>query len=815
MNRKLTRGLLVLTLVFVTASLANALTLVQDGKPVATIVIRDSALQVEAYKPARGVPGTLDSKIKLAAVDLQTYIEKMSGAKLPIVSDVQDVKGTVVLVGRSKRTDALTSVKIPAGLTAERTEEGYVVYAKGDTLVLAGNDEGPYICTYYAVAEFLRRQGVRWIMPSDMGEIVPKKATISCDNVNATEKPAFRYRTWWCNQPADLGAVEAIWKLRNKMQLADDQLIGIPGDSYLRNYMPDLVLTNSKPELFAKNLDGTVNPYMPNLMNPDAAKAVADKVIAAIQKSEAAGKRIHSLGFAPDDGLPQDLTPKTMNEWNQGFTDWVGREGVATELSVSEEWFQFINRVAEYVCKVYPDFILTTNGYANRSLPPEGVKLHPNLGVMTAFIWADNTKPVTSPRSWQGQVMGAQLKRWCELCKRVFIYEYNATMLVTALTPVPQMRKTAANYSFFKKCGMNGFFNETTFAYMQDGICNRYVRANLMWEPDINLQAFLDDYYKVWYGPAAKPAAAFWTAIEDALLDSNLLGHEDRFLPWVYSQGLIAALEKSCSEAEKLADTDVLKTRVRIDRLTLEHLKDYMAYKDAEFDGKWTDAVKRLNHMLELRAELNKISPILVMPASTTGIERYFVGDHYWGTIQRRDYFQKLGDMTNGKDGDLVALAPKQAKFTLDEGGLGKDLRWYAPDFDRSKWRDLDSTKPFYLQGYLSENGTPWVGRMWYVFEVNVPSSFKGKTVRLYTPFVTCQAWAWVNGEYAGSRKYMEAYWSPAPFDFDVTNLVKPGKNTIGIWVSTGVNRTQASEGILGRVMLYSPKDPNKTMTSN
>ena len=101
---------------------------------------------------------------------------------------------------------------------------------------------------------------------------------------------------------------------------------------------------------------------------------------------------------------------------------------------------------------------------------------------------------------------------------------------------------------------------------------------------------------------------------------------------------------------------------------------------------------------------------------------------------------------------------------------------------------------------------------MWYVFEVNVPSSFKGKTVRLFTPFVTCEAWTWVNGEYAGARKYMEAYYSPAPLDLDVTNLLKPGKNTIAVWVGTGTGRAQAADGFLGRLVLYAPKDPSKTM---
>ena len=809
----LSRLLLAATMLLGTHLFAG--TLVEDGEMRATIVISDAALQAEPYKAARGQKGTAPAKIKTAALDLQKYLEKLSGAKLPIVSDAADVSGAVVYVGPSRQTESIKGLKIPSGLTPARQEDGYVIWSDDDRLVLAGNDEGPYCGTYYAVTEFLRRQGVRWILPGEFGEIVPKQSTVKFARLNVTERPGFRYRTWWCNLPADLGEIESLWKLRQKMQVADTDLIGIPGDGYLRNYMPDLTLTNSRPELFGKRFDGSLDPHMPNLSNPEAAQLVADKVIAAIRESEKKGERVHSLGFAPDDGLPMDHTPQTMTELNQRFPDWVGREGVPTELSISEEWFTFMNRVADRVCAEFPDFIITSNGYANRANPPEGFKLHPNMGIMGAFIWADTTKPVNSPRSWHGQIMGGQIQRWCELSKHVFLYEYNATMLVTALSPVPQTRKVSENYRLFKKWGLAGFFNETTFPYFQDGIATRYVRANLMWNPDADLPDLLDDFYGAWYGPAAKPAAAFWTAIEDALLNSPLLGHEDRILPFVYSDDLINALENHCRQAEKLGAAEPFKTRVRIDRLTLDHLKSYMAYKAAEFDARWAEAVAELKRMLELRLELNKISPFLAMPPSIEGVERYFASDHYWGTIHRRDYFQKVNDFTTGQAGDLVALAPKNAKFTLDENAVGRDLKWYAPGHDRRKWRSLDSTEPFYAQGYLSDDGAPYVGKMWYVFEVDVPAKFQGKPIRLYTPFLTCQAWTWVNGEYAGARPYLEAYISPAPMDLDVTKLVKPGRNTIAVWVGTGTAKTQAADGFLGRLLLYSPKDPAKTMSSN
>ena len=76
-------------------------------------------------------------------------------------------------------------------MTPQRDEEGFLLLCKGDRLVLAGNDEGPYHGTEYAVAEFLNRLGVRWFMPGDFGEVVPKRTTLTVAEMDVRQKPDF------------------------------------------------------------------------------------------------------------------------------------------------------------------------------------------------------------------------------------------------------------------------------------------------------------------------------------------------------------------------------------------------------------------------------------------------------------------------------------------------------------------------------------------------------------------------------------------------------------------------------------------------
>lgn len=99
------------------------------------------------------------------------------------------------------------------------------------------------------------------------------------------------------------------------------------------------------------------------------------------------------------------------------------------------------------------------------------------------------------------------------------------------------------------------------------------------------------------------------------------------------------------------------------------------------------------------------------------------------------------------------------------------------------------------------------MGAMWYRFDVKVPSSAKGKRVKLYAPTVETEAWVWVNGNFVGHRPYVEAYVRPNEIDMDVTRALLPGKrNTIAVRVHTGRNAAQMAGGFYSRLLLYAER---------
>src|SRR5437868_12106293 len=159
-------------------SAPTSFVLMNEGRAVATIVT--------AAKPSENAHA--------AALELQTYLKKISGAELPIQTDEAAPAGRLILVGPSRLTDGVT---IPEGLTPQMREEGFLVQCRGDRLVLAGNDAGPYYGTRYAVVELIHRLGVRWFMPGEFGEVVPRTRTVSLEEMELRQQPDFPMRNYW------------------------------------------------------------------------------------------------------------------------------------------------------------------------------------------------------------------------------------------------------------------------------------------------------------------------------------------------------------------------------------------------------------------------------------------------------------------------------------------------------------------------------------------------------------------------------------------------------------------------------------------
>ncbi len=186
---------------------------------------------------------------QFAASELQYHIQKITGATLPVETDDNVIKGTRILVGDSKATQAL-------GLrNNDFKPQEYLIQFLPDTLVLMGRDNNEDTMkvdysnaetfpdlfkdhgTCYAVYDFLERFcGIRWYLPTELGLICPQKNNLVVKGTDMRRSPEMKYRKLYGieRMPADLycnyddpnTANQPRLALRESMLFAHRQRIG-------------------------------------------------------------------------------------------------------------------------------------------------------------------------------------------------------------------------------------------------------------------------------------------------------------------------------------------------------------------------------------------------------------------------------------------------------------------------------------------------------------------------------------------------------------------------------------------------------------
>ena len=759
------------------------LVLVRDGQAAAAIVIA----------------ATPTDNARLGAAELQRYLEKMTGAKLPIAADDVPPPGPLVLVGGSALTDRLPGLEIPAGRSKRLREEGFIIRTEGDRLVLAGNDAEPYYGTRYAVAEFLHRLGVRWFLPGEIGEVVPRRATVAVGPMRVLERPDFPVRTFWEHSRGDMAKECEEWKIRNKMNpRATDAAFGVPGDSSVRNYLPGDRFA-AHPDWFALGRDGARIATHPCTTSEGMIRHFVERVSADAR----AGKRFSA--FAPDDGLPRCWCERCAAIGN-GFDGYGGNtRDPVPDSSASNEWFYFVNRILNEVNREFPEHMIATNGYANRDIPPEmppDVAFNPrgNLTVMFANICACTIHAYDEPKCWQMERQGRMIRQWCALTDKLWIYNYNYTMLVNKGTLTPMVHRLRRNIPLLKQWGVLGFHDQDEADWSLTGLTTRIVRARLEWNVNAGVDAILDDFHAAWFGRAAAPMKAYYEALEDAFEKAPQHGHEDVILPAIYGEELMARLDASMRAAEAAAQSEAERLHMRIERLIYDNLREFVAAEKAKRECDFTAAAAHTGRQIELQAELNRITPFMGWhPYPAYGID--------WEKKRMEDAAAKLG----GPEGELVALLPEAARFRTDPFDDGRYERWQDPQADLSQWETIATTSGWDTQGRHDAKGRPYTGAAWYQFDVGIPASAEGKDLRLYGMGVVNEAWVWVDGRYAGHRPYIQPWFRPHTLELNVRKLLAPGRTnriTVRVLCNSDV---WGANGIYERLFVYAKKPGGAT----
>ena len=558
--------------------------LVKDGKPDAEIVI--------AEEPSRST--------RLAANELRTYIEKISGARLSIVT--QPTEGTVhVFVGRSRHTDKL-------GISHEGLKfGGYRIVSGDDWLVLIGDDtdftprepwarnngdrasgklqrqweeitgepfgvpnggmyknrarlpgaigkpdgattkqgESLEIWDYdergsfNAVCAYLRSLGVRWYMPGEIGEVVPKLRDIPLPKIDQTAKPDFEVRQFnvrfgTVNEDTMLWAARLGMRSPYGLMIAHGMHTMTQTEAVLHEH-PDWFalyggkrdnqpgerlnhLCYSHPELFDATVRWARDQFdvydfdTVSIMPPDA-------YISICQCSLCEGKDVPEMGAR-------------------------GR--------LSNHVWDFVNRVAKEVRKTHPDKRIVCCAYGANTDPPTNIqKLEPNVQV----VIVGGRRPRNSLPEQRQEVQQLRAGWLTKTDNPVMVFENYPFTSRGFYLPAFTARTIGESINATKGISRGeDIWLSVGRDFDTEGIglnhFQMYFTARMYWGgKEHDVEAMLDEYCRLFYGPAGAQMLTFFEFCE---------GH---WQSMEQDEKAVATALELFAEAQKKAPGDTLFAR--------------------------------------------------------------------------------------------------------------------------------------------------------------------------------------------------------------------------------------------------------------
>ncbi len=616
------RAIVFLNVFFITASIF-ALDISQDGKALSDIVIAADA----------------PKDVRAAAHDLAMFIEKISGAKLNVVSTPGREVKNHICVGESDYTRQI-------GYKAPKINgSGYDILVRGNVAVLSGpmmlepekpafdihykdnwylhrlcnqftppegfpheglkkwwafcgkenfsffspvtpgwilknnggfaiaNDVGPW----HAVSALLESLGVRFYSPGQDGTIIPQNRNISLKDGRRTREAAFSRREFTgIMEPETL-----LWTRRMKMG-THNRLIW--------NHTLPFIYANplqraKHPEWLSETAPGKplVTPYprdgrLPRYTDP----AFREAVLLWMRKELDAHPWLAGINVGQQDGKYQKFDYRDRPRYV--------KPGISEDQAWGDYSFDLVVYVARGLKKSHPGkYVLFGGSYEEPPFPTRGTEDFPDNLVCEFSMWGWPALPGTNKTELQASYPGAldmfrkskTRNQWIARLPRGvkgpywehYLYYRNKVFYPVYFTKyLQEQMQELRRYCDGKFIELDG--NAQGLANLPLMQWTLYVQNKLFWDPDLDLDKLLDEYCRLYFGPAHAEmkeyhqfAESVWCRPEKRLITahSGFLKEKDidRFFALIEKAkqktkdqpvcfNRVAALEKSLLPLKKL-----------------------------------------------------------------------------------------------------------------------------------------------------------------------------------------------------------------------------------------------------------------------
>ena len=380
----------------------------------------------------------------------------------------------------------------------------------------------------------------------------------------------------------------------------------------------------------------------------------------------------------------------------------------------------------------------------------------------------------------------------------------------------------------YRNAGILGINTESRNA-IGTTFLNLYLRARLLWNPDDDVDALLDDFYDLFYGPASEPMSRYWNAIFKAWDETIVTEHEYFVAPAIYTPDLLDELRTQMAAAEQVASAIQVQggplsrnerryiERIRFTGLSHEIIQQYLAMVEAAATQcDYASAVAHGNKALAVRDEMTE------MNGTFTTYRQIGESGFPWFPGEVKQY-QELLSFTNGQKGSLITKLPLRWAFRRDKNRRGAEQRYADGPTDLGYWNkhnedlDLHNRKDYpdqwemlrvdlyaQAQGIRDPDRQSYTGGLWYRTDVDLSTDQTGGTPHIRFPGLFNQCVLYINGQEVARREQGQIWWLNDyrfEWDVDLSNKLRPGKNTIALYCDC----EHHFGGMFRRPFLYQP----------
>ncbi len=517
-----------------------ALTLADQGQSSYRIVTPAAAIPSEGY----------------AARELQRYLEKISGAKLPIVTDAEPAASQEILLGDNARLRQIQ----PALDLKKLGQDGFTLRTEGERLIIAGGKPRGTLYGVYGLLE--EKLGVRWFTP-DL-EVTPQTNRLELAALEETQVPPLEYREVFWSEMLHDADFAARHRLNGNHYKFTDQHGGrfavyFPFVHSLDSLIP-ADLFKEHPEYFPLINGERKSGYVQRcLSNPDVLKLAKSRVRQWIKEHPEAS--IISVSQNDTGNWCQCQQCKALDD---------------EEGSPAASLLRFVNALAQDIEGDYPKVRLDTLAYQYTRKPPKTLRPRQNVIIRLCSIECCFAHPLATCTAEENRRFRDDIIAWQPVAPLLYVWDYT-TDFGNYQQPFPNFDALQPNVRFFVQHGVKGLFEQGNYSPGGAGEMEplrAYLLAKLLWNPEADVQKLTDEFLEAYYGKAAPNLRAYLELLHRQVRDGKTHAHiyDNSKAAYLNPEFLAAAL-KVLDEAEQVAENETVRARAQVARLPVWYVQ--------------------------------------------------------------------------------------------------------------------------------------------------------------------------------------------------------------------------------------------------